>query len=194
MPVRLRLRRMGSKKRPFYRLVATDSRMPRDGRFIETLGYYNPVAQPAELKLDEAGVFKWLDRGAVPSVSAASLLRQEGFLQKWELMKQGVTGDELENRVQAIKTHREKANERREDAKKGLPSKKAVEKAAAEKESAAAEAEKPKPAAEAAPAEAEKPEPAAEAAPAEAEKPKADEEKAPETPAPEAEGEKKKDE
>lgn len=192
MPVRLRLKRMGSKKRPFYRIVATDSRMPRDGRFIETLGYYNPVTEPAELKVDEAGIFKWLERGAVPSVSTASLLRQEGYLQKWELMKQGVTGDELENRVQAIKAHREKTNERREEAKKGLPSKKATEKAVAEKEAAAAEAEKP---AEK-PAEAEKA--AAEAAPAEPDTAAATETPAEEEAAPadaaEPEEEEKKDE
>ena len=66
MSVKIRLKRMGAKKRPFYRVVIADSRSPRDGRFIETVGTYNPIAQPAEIKLDEAKILTWLSNGAQP--------------------------------------------------------------------------------------------------------------------------------
>jgi len=89
LAVKLRLKRMGSKKRPFYRIVATDSRNPRDGRFIETLGYYDPMKDPPVIKIDEDLVGKWLDRGAQPSPNAESLLRKIGFLQKWRQAKSG---------------------------------------------------------------------------------------------------------
>ena len=105
---------MGSKKRPFYRLIAADSRKPRDGRFIETLGFYNPISQPAEVKVDEALVFKWFERGAIITTTAASLLRREGYLQKWELMKQGVTGDLLETRMESIRNGQRSRMENRE--------------------------------------------------------------------------------
>ena len=64
MAVKLRLKRMGSKKKPFYRIVAADSRSPRDGRFIEVVGTYNPIMEPAEVKIDEELANKWLDNGA----------------------------------------------------------------------------------------------------------------------------------
>lgn len=148
MSVKIRLKRMGSKKRPFYRLVATDSRMPRDGRFIETLGFYNPVRTPAEVRVDEENVFKWFERGATPSTSVKSLLRQLGYMQKWELMKQGVTGDELKTRVEAIVAQQAKTAERRESLKKGLPSAKAVAKKEADKKAAAEKVNEEKAAAE----------------------------------------------
>jgi small subunit ribosomal protein S16 len=116
---------MGSKKRPFYRIIAADSRMPRDGRFIETLGFYNPVVTPAEVKVDEGSVFKWFERGAIPTTGVASLLRQLGYMQKWKLMKQGGTGEEVDARVAAIVAQQEKALVRRESKKKELMSEKA---------------------------------------------------------------------
>lgn len=155
MSVKLRLKRMGSKKRPFYRLIAADSRKPRDGRFIETLGYYDPVANPATLRVDEESVFKWFERGATPTTSAASLLRQLGYMQKWELMKQGIAGEELTNRMTAIMTQREKTSAQRESRKTGQPSAKARAKAKAASE--AEVAEKTEEAAEAKPAEPVKP-------------------------------------
>ena len=79
MAVVIRLMRAGAKKRPFYRLVAADSRRQRDGRFLEILGHYNPVAQPFELVVQKDQVQKWLDKGAVPSVQVASLLRSTGM-------------------------------------------------------------------------------------------------------------------
>lgn len=76
------MRRMGSKRKPFYRIVVADSRAPRDGRFIEEVGYYNPVSQPKELKLDEEKVFAWLQKGAQPSDTVRSLLSGAGLMQK----------------------------------------------------------------------------------------------------------------
>ncbi len=67
MAVKIRLKRMGSKRKPFYRVVVADSRFPRDGRFIESVGYYNPLTEPVDLKLDEDEIFAWLQKGAQPS-------------------------------------------------------------------------------------------------------------------------------
>ena len=79
MSVVIRLMRAGAKKRPFYRVVAADSRRQRDGRFLEILGHYNPLRQPYELMLHKDKVEKWLSRGAQPSEQAASLLRSLGI-------------------------------------------------------------------------------------------------------------------
>lgn len=76
MPVTIRLTRMGSKKRPFYRIVAMNTQSRRDGRPLEFLGYYNPMTNPAEIKVDEAKLQVWLDRGAMTSDTVKSLLRQ----------------------------------------------------------------------------------------------------------------------
>lgn len=78
MAVKIRLRRMGAKKRPFYRLVVADSRFARDGRFIETLGYYNPCVEPNELKIDNERAVHWLKVGAQPSDTAMALLKRNG--------------------------------------------------------------------------------------------------------------------
>jgi small subunit ribosomal protein S16 len=82
MAVKIRLKRMGAKKRPFYRVVIADSRSPRDGRFIETVGTYNPIAQPAEIKLDEEKILSWLSNGAQPSGTVRNLLSDAGILAK----------------------------------------------------------------------------------------------------------------
>lgn len=89
MAVHIRLRRMGTKKRPFYRIVAADSRRARDGRFLEIVGFYNPIKQPAEVKVHEDKITKWLDEGAVPSHTVASLLTQVGFSEKYQKAKKG---------------------------------------------------------------------------------------------------------
>lgn len=96
MAVRIRLRRMGSKKRPFYRFVATDSKKARDGRFLETLGYYNPMENPARLVVKEKNVFKWLGEGAQMTETVNSLFRQINLLAKWEKVKAGESGDDIE--------------------------------------------------------------------------------------------------
>lgn len=81
--VRLRSQRYGSKKSPFYRIVATDSRNPRDGRFIEVVGTYDPLTNPTTVKLDEEKVMKWLSLGAKPTDTVKSLLSKEGLLAKF---------------------------------------------------------------------------------------------------------------
>ena len=80
MAVRIRLKRMGAKKRPFYRVIVADARAPRDGRFIDTLGTYNPLTDPAAVKLDPEKVRLWLARGAQPSDPVRHLLAREGLL------------------------------------------------------------------------------------------------------------------
>ncbi len=82
MAVRIRLKRMGAKKRPFYRLVVADSRFPSDGRVIEILGEYNPIAEPVELRVDQEKAIEWLRKGAQPSDTARRLLSQAGVLKE----------------------------------------------------------------------------------------------------------------
>lgn len=78
--VRIRLKRMGAKKRPHYRIVAADSRSPRDGRFIETLGYYNPLTDPATVEIDREKALEWLRRGAELTPTVRSLFSKRGIL------------------------------------------------------------------------------------------------------------------
>ncbi len=79
MATKLRLTRMGSKKRPFYRIVAMDSKKRRDGRALEYLGYYNPMTEPPEIKVETEKAQRWLDRGAIPSNTVRSLLEKAGM-------------------------------------------------------------------------------------------------------------------
>ena len=80
--VKLRLKRMGKKGAPFYRIVAADSRSPRDGRFIEQIGTYNPVSEPKQLEINEELALKWLSNGAQPSDTVRNLLSKQGIMQK----------------------------------------------------------------------------------------------------------------
>ena len=80
MAVKIRLRRMGQKKAPFYRVVVADSRYPRDGRFIEEIGYYNPTTEPAEVKIDADKAKAWLVKGAQPTDTVKSLLKKSGII------------------------------------------------------------------------------------------------------------------
>lgn len=82
MSVKIRMRRMGAKRNAFYRIVVADSRMPRNGRFIEQVGYYNPVSQPKQLKLDKDKIYAWLQKGAQPSETVRSLLSGAGLMKK----------------------------------------------------------------------------------------------------------------
>ena len=79
MAVKIRLRRMGAKKAPFYRVVVADSRSPRDGRFIEEIGYYNPITEPAEIKIDEEKATKWINNGAPPTDVVKRLFNTVGL-------------------------------------------------------------------------------------------------------------------
>ena len=87
MAVKIRLKRMGSKKSPFYRVVVADSRSPRDGRFIETLGTYNPLLNPAEVSINEELALQWLANGAQPSDTVRNLLSQQGIMKKFHESK-----------------------------------------------------------------------------------------------------------
>ena len=80
MAVKIRLKRMGAHKRPFYRIVVADSRSPRDGRFIEEIGYYNPVAQPKEIKIDSEKATDWLKKGAQPTDTVKDLFKNNGVI------------------------------------------------------------------------------------------------------------------
>ena len=81
MSVKIRLKRMGMKKMPFYRVVVTDERSPRDGRFIEEIGYYNPMTEPALIKIDAEKAKTWLKNGAQPTDTARTLLKKSGVIE-----------------------------------------------------------------------------------------------------------------
>ncbi len=87
MAVKIRLKRMGAKQNPFYRIVVADSRYPRDGRFIENIGYYNPSTKPAEVKIDSEAALKWLSNGAQPSDTVRNLLSEAGVLKAFHESK-----------------------------------------------------------------------------------------------------------
>ena len=80
MAVKMRLRRMGMKKAPFYRVIVADSRSPRDGRFIEEIGYYNPLTSPAEIKIDAEKANEWLAKGAQPTETVKALFKKSEII------------------------------------------------------------------------------------------------------------------
>ena len=89
MAVKIRLKRMWAKKAPFYRVIVADSRSPRDGRFIDTIGTYNPLTTPAEIKLNEESAIKWLNNGAIPTDTVKNLFSKAGIMEKYHNLKQG---------------------------------------------------------------------------------------------------------
>ena len=89
MAVKIRLKRMGAKKAPFYRVVVADSRSSRDGRFIDLIGTYNPLTTPAEIKLNEEVAIKWLNNGAIPTDTVKNLFSKAGIMEKYHNLKQG---------------------------------------------------------------------------------------------------------
>ena len=96
MSVKIRLKRMGRKKRPFYRLVAIDSRKRRDGLEIERLGWYNPIHEDLSYSMKEDRILYWLKEGAQPSDTVSGLFRRTGLSYKWDLLKRGVKEDKIE--------------------------------------------------------------------------------------------------
>ena len=88
MAVKIRLRRMGGKKDSFFRIVVADARSPRDGRFIESIGYYDPTTEPATVKMDEEKALEWIAKGAQVTDTVKALLQKQGTLKKIEEMKQ----------------------------------------------------------------------------------------------------------
>lgn len=87
MSVKIRLKRIGANKRPFYRVVVADSRSPRDGRFIEEIGTYNPIVNPAIFKIDEEKALDWMKKGAQPSDTVRNLFSNEGLMEKFHNSK-----------------------------------------------------------------------------------------------------------
>ncbi len=113
MPTKIRLRRMGAKKRPFYRIVVADSRMPRDGQFIEEVGYYNSLVDPMVVNLKEERIYLWLERGAQPTETVKSLLKKVGLWAKWVVKKSG--GDTSEMEIVSQVPGRKKGKRKREE-------------------------------------------------------------------------------
>jgi len=97
--VKLRLKRMGKKKAPLYKIVAADSRSPRDGRFIESVGNYNPHAEPAQVVLKEERVIHWLTKGAKPTETVRNLLRREGLIMKMRLLKSKASEEKVSEKM-----------------------------------------------------------------------------------------------
>ena len=79
MPVRMRLTRLGAKKRPFYRIIVVDSKWKRDGKFIEQLGYYDPIKEPADIKIDVEKAKSWIEKGVIPSNTVKNILKKAGL-------------------------------------------------------------------------------------------------------------------
>lgn len=107
MAVKLRLRRMGKKKQPIYKIVAADSRSPRDGKFIEAVGLYNPLTNPHTVEINEDRVQIWLDRGAQPTLTVKSLLSSKGILLKRDLKKRGFSEDRVKTEIENWEKQRE---------------------------------------------------------------------------------------
>jgi len=173
LAVRIRLRRMGRKKRPFYRIVAADARFPRDGRFIEELGYYNPLEDPFKVEVNEERVLYWLQQGAQPTTTVKSLLRKRGIILRFDLMRQGLPAEKIEEEMKKWEVLQLERLKRRA-AKRAEAEKEKVSEAPAE------EVEEPKEAESA-------PEQAAEAPSTPEEKPEVKEEPSKEEPSAEAE-------
>jgi len=87
MAVKIRLKRMGAKQKPYYRIVVADSRSPRDGRFIDTIGTYDPIKQPAVVNVDEQKAFTWLKNGAQPTDTVKNILQKQGIMAKFKNIK-----------------------------------------------------------------------------------------------------------
>ena len=107
MATTIRLTRMGKKKRPFYRLVVLDSRTRRDGAYLANLGYYNPFVEPHEVDLRSDEIIDWLGKGAELSTTARSLLKREGVLYQFSLVKQGLSADEVASKMEQWRPARE---------------------------------------------------------------------------------------
>lgn len=148
MAVKLRLRRMGKKKQPIYKMVAADSRSPRDGKFLEAVGFYNPLTKPHTLELKEDRILYWLNVGAQPTHTVKSLLRQQGITLKKELISKGFDEEKVKSELENWQKMKEAGSKKRTEKKL---SKKA--KAKQEAEAAAPAAQEQAPAEEAKPEE-----------------------------------------
>jgi small subunit ribosomal protein S16 len=131
---------MGKKKQPIYKIVAADARSPRDGRFLEAVGLYNPLTEPHSVDIKEERVLYWLKNGAQPTKTVKSLLRQQGITLKKELSRRGVAEDKIESKLSEWKKMKEASAS--EKAKKKKVSRKAKAKVESPKEKADAPEEK----------------------------------------------------
>ena len=104
--VRIRLRRIGLKGQPTYRVVAADKESPRDGRFLEILGFYNPRTQPATIHLKEDRVYQWMKNGALPTESVAQVFKSSGTMDRWERFKKGEAVESLMQEAEEAETKR----------------------------------------------------------------------------------------
>jgi small subunit ribosomal protein S16 len=146
LAVKLRLRRMGKKNQPIYKMVAADSRSPRDGKFLEAVGFYNPLTNPHTLELKEDRILYWLNVGAQPTYTVKSLLRQKGITLKKELISKGLDEEKVKSELENWQKMKEAGSKKKIEKKL---SKKAKAKQEAEASSDAVEnqapAEEPKP-------------------------------------------------
>lgn len=118
MAVKLRLRRMGKKKQPIYKIVAADSRSPRDGKFIEAVGLYNPLTNPHTIDLKEDRINYWLDNGAQPTDTVFSLFRQKGINLKRDLVKRKFSEERIETEMKNWQNLKEAALNKKLSRKK----------------------------------------------------------------------------
>ena len=118
MAVKLRLKRMGAKKRPYYRIVAADSRSPRDGKFIETVGTYNPITVPAEVKINDEVALKWLSQGAIPTDTVRAIFSKQGIMKKFHETKNVKAEKTTKKVAKKAEPKAEKAEAKKPAAKK----------------------------------------------------------------------------
>ena len=135
MAVKMRLKRMGAKKRPFYRIVVADSRFPRDGRFIEEVGYYNPIETPAVVKVDKEVAMKWLNNGATPTDTVRDILSKQGIMKEFHESKMAkkssrVKSEKKEKEVEKKSTKAAKKTTVKKETEKKTTTKKASTKKA----------------------------------------------------------------
>ncbi len=123
--VRIRLRRVGAKKQPSYRIVVTECRTPRDGRFIEKIGFYNPRTQPATMEVDEARALYWLSTGAQPSDAVRRILDKLGTVERLARLRTGETMETLLAEVEAAGVPSVDVRTRRDDLREQATGKKA---------------------------------------------------------------------
>lgn len=114
MPVAIRLKRFGRKKRPFYRVVIADTRDPRQGFSVDNIGYYNPLTEPAQIEIDEEKAIKWLKEGAKPTNTVKNLLSKSGILQKFHNQKSGIIQEPVEPEETEQSEQTEQSNDEQE--------------------------------------------------------------------------------
>lgn len=139
--VKLRLRRAGKKKHPIYKIVAADIRSPRDGRFIESVGQYDPNVNPISLSFKDERIFYWLKKGAQPTDTVRSLLQRKGVWLRWSLIRRGVDDAKMQGIVEKWQMQQTERMQREADRKsrRALKKKKAAEKPVEAAPAAAAE-------------------------------------------------------